>query len=108
MITSITFGPVCPPGRYSSGTCGRLVLVKPRHPATPSREAPAAPVPAPFKKSLRVNVLLAFLLKPSLSPKRWPRIHTLSAGAQSFIHPSFVEEGAFSEVRIQEPGDAYR
>src|SRR5215216_2144544 len=56
MITRITFGPAPPPGRYSSGSRGTL-SAKPEHPAAPSKDAPAAPAPATFKKSLRVILL---------------------------------------------------
>src|SRR5215207_1249824 len=40
-----------PVGRYSSGNVATRL-----HPAVPSRASPAVPVPATFKKSLRVNV----------------------------------------------------
>src|SRR5215211_578136 len=69
MITSITFGPVPPPGRYSSGSRGTL-SAKPAHPAAPSRVAPA---PAAFKKSLRVNSLFGFLLTPGRPSHRSPK-----------------------------------
>src|SRR5687767_2669949 len=70
MSASITFGPVPPPGRYSSGIRGTL-SANPAHPAAPIRDAPAAPAPAALKKSLRVNVL--FLLTPGRPPHRYPQ-----------------------------------
>src|ERR671912_1447616 len=81
MITNITFGPVPPPGRYSSGSRGTL-SAKPAHPAAPSRDAPAAPAPAALKNSLRVNVF--FLLTPGRPPHRYPKSRTLPANT-SFI-----------------------
>src|SRR5688572_675245 len=71
MITKMTFGPVPPPGRYSSGRRGTL-SAKPAHPAAPSRDAPAAPAPATLKKSLRVNI--RFLLTPGRPPQRYPQM----------------------------------
>src|SRR5215208_768345 len=55
MITSITFVLDPPLGRYSSGTCVKLLARLP-HPAAPSMVAPAAPAPATLRKSLRVRV----------------------------------------------------
>src|SRR5215211_2794273 len=55
MITSITFILDPPLGRYSSGTCVKLLARLP-HPAAPSMVAPAAPAPATLRKSLRVRV----------------------------------------------------
>src|SRR3712207_4250111 len=49
ITTTFILGP--PFGRYSSGS-----LAKRLHPAVPSNARPAAPAPATFKKSLRVNV----------------------------------------------------
>src|SRR5215211_2175172 len=69
MITRMTFGPVPPPGRYSSGSRGTL-SARPAHPAAPSRDAPAAPAPAALRKSLRVNVLFGCLLTPGRPPHR--------------------------------------
>src|SRR3712207_73825 len=50
MITTTTFILDPPLGRYSLGS-----LAKRLHPALPSRATPAAPAPATFRKSLRVN-----------------------------------------------------
>src|ERR671917_2337490 len=72
MITRMTFGPVPPPGRYSSGSRGTL-SANPAHPAAPSRDAPAAPAPATLKKSLRVKDLFCFLLTAGLLPNRYPQ-----------------------------------
>src|SRR5215218_8748870 len=91
MITTITFGPVPPPGRYSSGSRGTL-SEKPAHPAAPSRDAPAAPAPAALKKSLRVNVF--FLLTPGRPPHRYPKIRTLPANTSSISIDRTTRKGS--------------
>src|SRR5215213_5008260 len=73
MITSITFILDPPLGRYSSGTCVKL-LVKVPHPAAPSTVAPAAPAPATLRKSLRVRVR-------SFTPRL--QVHTGERGSRS-------------------------
>src|SRR5919107_3971552 len=91
MITTITFGPVPPPGRYSSGSRGTL-SAKPAHPAAPSRDAPAAPAPAVLKNSLRVNVF--FLLTPGRPPRRFPKIRTLAANTPSISIDQTTRKGS--------------
>src|SRR3712207_3590065 len=73
MITTITFGPA-PPGKYSLGS----LSAKPEHPAAPSRDTPAAPAPAAFKKSLRVSALSAVLR--TVKERTVPRKHACFAG----------------------------
>src|SRR5215204_1269610 len=91
MITTITFGPVPPPGRYSSGSRGTL-SAKLAHPAMPSRDAPVAPAPAALKKSLRVNVF--FLLTPGRPPHRYPKIRTLPANTSSISIDRTTRKGS--------------
>src|SRR5215217_3402724 len=94
----MTFNPDPPLGRYSSGTCGSLSLNL-AHPPAPSRDTPAAPVPATLKKALRVSVLFDFLLKPIRPPRRSPSALyqvngrcLLNLGEQAF---SEVPDGSF-------------
>src|SRR5215213_8030674 len=78
MITSITFGPAPPPGKYSSGKRGTL-SANPEHPAAPSRDTPAAPAPAALKKSLRVSALPILLLTPEKSSQHAQRTNCIRA-----------------------------
>src|SRR5215207_2202511 len=103
MITSITFILDPPLGRYSSGTCVKLLARLP-HPAAPSMVAPAAPAPATLRKSLRVRVrsftprLLASTGKPGprASPDRHARRTSVVQGASSrpSTRPSYYIEPA--------------
>src|SRR5918995_1465799 len=69
MITSITFILDPPLGRYSSGTCVRLLARVP-HPAAPGVGPPAAPAPATLRKSLRVRVRLIPRLQARTAKQR--------------------------------------
>src|SRR5918993_695288 len=85
MITRITLGPAPPPGKYASGKRGTL-SANAEHPAAPSRDTPAAPAPAIFKKSLRVSALSVLLPTPEKSSQHSQKANCIRA--RSSLRPS--------------------